>query len=269
MKPYVQNLRRLEFMITLACTGRCRHCSEGDHTNTGDSIDSDAAVETVRRVAGNYNIESLMTFGGEPLLYPDTVYKIHAAARDMGIPKRQLITNGFFSRDGGKIREVAGRLVDNGVNDICLSVDAFHQETIPLEPVLTFAREALEKINCLASKRSDDAALRTLIRLRVNPAWLVSVESENPYNDKTREILKEFQAIGVESSDGNIVFPSGNALKYFGEYFDLSVPHVSPYAEDPKDIRAICVDPNGDVLDGNIYQTDILDLLANYEPAEE
>lgn len=268
MNPYVQNLNRLEFMITLACTGRCRHCSEGDHTNSGGFIDSDAAVEMVRKAAGNYNIESLMTFGGEPLLYPDAVYKIHAAARDMGIPKRQLITNGFFSRDGGKIREVAGKLLDSGVNDICLSVDAFHQETIPLEPVMTFAREVLEKKNGLASKRSDADALGTWIRLRAHPAWLVSVGAENPYNDKTREILKEFQAIGVETSDGNIIFPSGNALKYFGEYFDLSVPQISPYAEDPKDIRAICVDPNGDVLGGNIYQTDILDLLANYEPSE-
>lgn len=251
MNHYVQNLNRLEFMITLACTGRCKHCSEGDHTNAGGHIDGSAAAEMVRKAARNYDIKSLMTFGGEPLLYPDAVYQIHAAARNMGIPKRQLITNGFFSRDKGKIREVAGQLVDSGVNDICLSVDAFHQETIPLEPVLTFAREVMAKRNS---------------KLRTHPAWLVSAKAENPYNEKTREILKEFQAIGVESSDGNVIFPSGNALKYFREYFDLSVPRVSPYAEDPEDIRAICVDPNGDVLGSNIYQTDILHLLAHYKP---
>ena len=40
-----------------------------------------------------------MTFGGEALLRPETVYAAHAAARDAGVPRRQLITNGFFSRD--------------------------------------------------------------------------------------------------------------------------------------------------------------------------
>ncbi len=33
------------------------------------------------------------------MLYADTVYKVHAAARDCGIPRRQIITNGFFSKD--------------------------------------------------------------------------------------------------------------------------------------------------------------------------
>ena len=39
-----------------------------------------------------------MTFGGEPLLYPETVCKIHSAAKEMNIPKRELITNGYFSK---------------------------------------------------------------------------------------------------------------------------------------------------------------------------
>lgn len=259
MNQYVKNLGRLEFVITFACTGRCRHCSEGDHTNAGDAINGDIAAEMVRKAAGSYEIKSLMTFGGEPLLYPDAVYKIHAAARDMKIPKRQLITNGFFSRDEGKLREVAGRLLDSGVNAVLLSVDAFHQETIPLEPVRTFAREVMAKKNSLAE-------LGVSVSLRTNPAWLVSEEAENPYNVRTKEILKEFQAMGIEAADGNVIFPRGNALKYLAEYFDLSVPQVSPYDEDPMDIRAISVKPNGGVLGGNIYQEDILEILDDYHP---
>lgn len=34
--------------------------------------------------------------------------------------------------------------------------------------------------------------------------------------------------------------------------------------EDPKDIRAICIDSQGDVLGGNIYQKDILEILEDY-----
>jgi len=251
LNPYLQNLNRIEFLLTFACTGRCKHCSEGEHSSTGEHIDGGIAADMVRKVASNYTINSLMTFGGEPLLHPDEVCKIHAAAHDVGIAERQLITNGFFSRDEAKIDRVANSLAESGVNDIMLSVDAFHQEIIPLEPVLAFAK-----------------AVYTLgiPKFRVHPAWLVSADADNPYNNRTREILAEFSTIGIPSSNGNVIFPGGNALKYLSEYFDLSVPHISPYTENPQDVKAICVVPNGDVLGGNIYKTDILDILSVYNP---
>lgn len=97
-----------------------------------------------------------MTFGGEPLLHPEVVCKIHMAAREIAIPKRQLITNGFFSRDIENIHDIAKKLVKSGVNDILLSVDAFHQETIPLELVKAFAKEV---------KNHN-------VQIKTHPAWL-------------------------------------------------------------------------------------------------
>lgn len=38
MNPYLENLEKIEFVVTYACTGRCRHCSEGDHTAHGGAI---------------------------------------------------------------------------------------------------------------------------------------------------------------------------------------------------------------------------------------
>lgn len=250
MNPYIQNLNRIEFLITLACTGRCKHCSEGEHKTNGEYINGDAAVEAIYKVCDKFNIESLMTFGGEPLLHTEEVCKIHTAARKMKIPKRQLITNGFFSKDEGKIKEVVAQLAQSGVNKILLSVDAFHQETIPLKPVKAFA-EAVKAIG---------------LPLCTNPAWLVDKEAGNPYNQHTFEILKEFEAMGIAVAEGNVIFPSGNAIKYLSEYFDLSKKYINPYSENPEDIRSICVSPNGDVLGGNIYQTDILDIIKNYTP---
>ena len=97
MNEYVKNLNRIEFVVTMACTGNCKHCSEGDHTNCAGSIDADVAVKAIRQVCERYQIESLMTFGGEPLLCPEIVCAIHSTAKEMGIPKRSLITNGYFS----------------------------------------------------------------------------------------------------------------------------------------------------------------------------
>ncbi len=250
MNRFLRNLNRIEFLVTQACTGRCRHCSQGEHSLKGERLDADTAAGAVYEICKNYKIESLMTFGGEPLLYPETVCKIHKAARETGIAKRSVITNGFFSRDRGRIKEVACMLAESGVGAILLSADAFHQETIPLEYAVHFA----------------ECVLAADVAIRVHPAWLVSEEDNNPYNRKTREILRTFTQIGLGVSSGNVIFPSGNAKKYLAEYFDERREYVNPYEEDPLDIKAICFSPDGQVLNGNVYKAGIMDILEGYSP---
>lgn len=250
MNEYIKNLNRIEFVVTMACTGKCKHCSEGEHISYKGHIDTELAVKSIREICGKYKIESLMTFGGEPLIYPDVVCAIHKVAAEMGIEKRQLITNGFFSKNKERIEEVVQMLEENGVERLLLSVDAFHQETIPLEPVKHFAE-------CVSKSK---------IHIKLSPAWLVSEQDNNPYNLKTREILKEFEYLNISVGTGNVIFPSGNALKYLREYFDEGIEYSSLYDEDPNDIQTISFSPNGDVLNGNIHDKDILDILEAYRP---
>lgn len=247
MNKYLRNLNRIEFVVTMACTGKCKHCSQGNHRST-DNLDKALSADAVRKIAGEYNIRSVMTFGGEPLLCADTVFAIHKTATDMGIPHRQLITNGYFSKDMAKIKSVAQGLADCGVNDILLSVDAFHQETIPLDIVKAFAKAVYE----------------TGTKIRVQPAWLVSKNDDNPYNIKTREILAEFADMGIAPNEGNVIFPMGNALKYLSEYLKPQAENENPYWEDPADIKAICLSANGDILGSNIYKKDILEIINDY-----
>ena len=248
MNEYLRNLNRIEFVVTMACTGRCKHCSEGEHTTKGEHIDGEIAKRLIHDVCNNYQIQSLMTFGGEPLLYPTDVCKIHAAAKEIGIPQRDLITNGFFSKNKGQIKETAYMLAEAGVNSIALSVDAFHQETIPLEPVKYFAE-------CIKNEE---------IPICVHPAWLISEDDNNHYNIETRKILQEFIQMGIRVSSGNIIFPSGNAKKYLSEYFNDSIEYINPYKNDPTDIQSISIKPNGDVLGGNIHKNCIMDILNTY-----
>ena len=252
MNKYLKNLNRIEFVVTMACTGRCKHCSEGEHIGKGEHIDGNIAAKAVYEMCKNYNILSLMTFGGEPLLYPEVVCKIHEMAKKMRIPQRDLITNGFFSKDENRIKEVAHMLAQNGVNNVLLSVDVFHQETIPLEPVKCFAK-------CVKEAG---------VSIRLQPAWLVGENDNNPYNKQTKAILQEFDKMDIPIASGNIIVPSGNALKYLGEYFDGKEDVVNPYEDDPLDVRAICFNPNGDVLNGNIYTKCIMDILEAYSPFE-
>lgn len=249
MNKYLKNLSRIEFVVTNACTGKCRHCSQSNHESK-EKLDKTLSAEAVRKISEKYSITSVMTFGGEPLLHPEAVFEIHKAAKEMNIPKRQLITNGFFTGDFGKIRSVAEKIVINGVNDILLSVDAFHQETIPLEFVQAFAKAILELKG----------------QIRTHPAWLVSASDNNIYNRKTKEILEIFSNMGIKSNEGNIVFPEGNALKYLGQYFNSAEEVKNPYREDPENIRAICFSANGDILKSNIYKEDIDEILSGYTP---
>ncbi len=248
LNNYLSNLNRVEFMVTMACTGACKHCSEGEHLMDTESLSPEQSVNALRDICRHYDIESIMTFGGEPLLMADTVCQLHAEAKKLEIPNRQLITNGYFTKNKEKARSIAHKLADSGVNNILLSVDAFHQETIPLDHVLSFA-EIMLKENVL---------------IRTHPAWLVSTEDTNPYNERTKEILSECAKLGMKSTSGNIIFPSGNALKYLSEYFDPTQNYTNPYVEDPTDVRSICIASNGDVLNGNINQTPIMDVLKSY-----
>lgn len=262
MSRYI-NLNRIEFVITDVCSGCCKHCSNGERLEKSESVDANKAVNAVNQLAKRFELQSLMTFGGEPLLFANTVCKIHNAARDCGIPKRQLITNGFFSKEDSKINYTAKALCDSGVNDILLSVDVFHQEFIPLEPVINFA-EALIRHNAPS--------------LRVQPAWVVNEQHDNIYNTETRRLIKIFTDKGIRSNNGNNIFPSGNALKYLSEYFpppenvDLSVPCGSaPYTGRIDEVGCFGINPNGDVnlcsiTIGNIYSQDIMDIVDSYDP---
>ena len=250
MNPYIKNLKKIEFVVTMACTGKCKHCSEGDHDGFTEHIDKAVAAEAVRKICSAYHISTVMTFGGEPLLYPETVCEIHKTAAGLDVAKRQVITNGFFSKNEDKIKTVAWSLADSGVNALLLSVDAFHQETIPLDTVMLFA----------------ECAMNAGIPVKLQPAWLVSAEDQNPYNERTKEIIRTFEPLHIPLNQGNVVFPSGNALRYLREYFDDNTTPFSPYEEDPEDIKTISFDANGDVLKGNAYKTDILEIIRTYRP---
>lgn len=69
----------------------------------------------------------------------------------------------------------------------------------------------------------------------------------------------------ISANKGNIIFPEGIALKYLAEYFTDSLPE-NPYAEDPRDVRCISFSPNGDVLGGNVYECDIMEIIGDYAP---
>ena len=263
MNPYL-NINRLEFILTQRCTGRCRHCSAGGMVKcpTGTHVPQEAAVRAVRELKNLYDVQSVMTVGGEPLLYPEVTCAIHRAAAEAGIPKRQLITNGFFSRDERRICEVAQALAEAGVNDVLISVDAFHQETIPLEPVRYFA---------LAVKSAGVG------RVRFSPAWVVNEAFDCPENTRTREILASLADTGLPVGEGNDIFMAGNAIDNLSHYYPPAKLAVQdccgsmPYTEPLTNQTSLSIEADGGVsvcgfVIGNVCSETMRDIVTRYDP---
>jgi MoaA/NifB/PqqE/SkfB family radical SAM enzyme len=221
-------------------------------------------IEAVQVVLGRFAIDSMMTYGGEPLLYPTITAKLHRIGQSHNLRSQELITNGFFSKNIKKIQEVADELLHSGVSRILVSVDSFHQERIPIEFVELFI----------------DSVLKTGFQnILLHPAWLISRNSDNEYNIKTKEILDALKSkLHVSVSNGNIISPAG-----------LSRDNLRPYYEDKElDLNLRCGDipytnpltkitkfrflPNGNVnicrglCIGNIFENSMESILEQYDP---
>ncbi len=258
------DINRVEFVITEQCTGQCKHCSVGDKLNRRGHIEYERLRGMLTKLKERYPITSVMCFGGEPLLYYNEVKGILGEAADCGIDKRQLITNGFFTNKQDKCMAAVEALEEARVGDILLSVDAFHQETIPLDVVYEFAKRVKEG---------------NQIPIRLQPAWVVNRENDNPYNNRTKQLLAQVEALDLTVSRGNDIFPAGKALEYLSEYFpeprlDLTY-HCgeAPYSTRLDQVDSISIEANGDVSIcffriGNVYEEDILAILERYNPYE-
>ena len=256
------DIKRIEFVVTNACTSRCKHCSLGDISSQKKmNINKDLATALVSELSEIYEIESVMTFGGEPLLYADTTCAIHQTANEKGIPVRQVITNGYFTKDHEKISTVAKALKESGVNSLLLSIDAFHREHIPLDKVYPFAKAVVDE---------------GISGFMLHPAWVVNREHRNKYNEETEECLSYFADLQIPVSAGNNIFPSGNAAIYLAEFYEKKVDlrmkcGEVPYTGEPDDVETLVINPNGDVVVccftiGNIYREHIIDIIKQYDP---
>jgi len=259
------DLQRIEFVVTYRCIAHCKHCAITDDKRASEpvALDPRLAASIVRSVAREHAPQSVMTFGGEPLLFPDTVCAVHAAARAGGIEQRQVITNAGWPRRDAEFRDLAFRLVKSGINSMAISVDCFHQEHIPLHVVEQNVQALIEA---------------GIGRLTWNPCWVISSEHDNKWNSKTNAILRALAHLPVVQSEGNVVQPAGNALVWLADCMPRRVPNPSgscgdmPYTGRLDEVDSISVQPDGSIAVcneftiGNAGQRDILEILRDYDP---
>lgn len=94
----------INFMIGSACNWHCSYCLQGHERGFDKPVDVDAFIEKFRKYLEDNHIEKvtrIQYWGGEPLLYLDTIKKLKAGFAD--IPRYQsrdrIVTNGSLVDD--------------------------------------------------------------------------------------------------------------------------------------------------------------------------
>ncbi|MEM2884678.1 MAG: hypothetical protein QXF24_01150, partial [Thermoproteota archaeon] len=156
------------------------------------------------------------------------------------------------------------KLSEAGVNDVVISVDAFHQERIPLGIVRKAAEECLNV---------------GIESISWSPCWVVSEKHDNPWNRKTKLILEELKDIPI-AIGGNVMEPGGLALINLKEYLPVKerIPKGKcgdiPYTNALDSVKVIGIVPDGsvgacdDFYVGNSSKIEIVELLESYDPSE-
>jgi len=182
---------RVGLLITEQCDASCAHCWFSCDPQRGATMSHYDAQNYVNKAASIPSIEWVSLTGGEPMLHVDLVEDIVAYASDRGI-KTELVTNCFWAETPEEALSVLRRLCDAGLDVLNISVDDFHQATIPFERV---------KISYEAAKRLGIrivvmTALSKSSKLRLqNVSQLLGDEIPPP----RRAVSREYAAIGIES----------------------------------------------------------------------
>jgi organic radical activating enzyme len=168
------NITGLDFLVTFKCNSQCKHCCYEAGPERHGSMDADRARAWLTELDAIRPLKSITIHGGEPFLCFDTMLSILEKARDLGIPQRWVISNGFWAKDRNVADEKLTALKNSGLTAITLSIDAFHQEYVDFDAV----KSAVE----CALKQNLDA-------VTVDSYFLLSEDHRNTYNARTREYL--------------------------------------------------------------------------------
>ena len=167
----------LTVAVTYRCNSKCRHCQIPSPQNS-DCV-KPALFQKLLLNLKQKGLKHVCLWGGEPLLEPLICLELLSICKNNGI-KSSLISNGFWGKDKKQAEKIAKKLADEGLDEIHISADPFHQEWIPLESVICALSSSVEmgipKVFWVGKELGD-------------------VERDNRYNQQLTNIVKRLQGI--------------------------------------------------------------------------
>lgn len=199
----------LSFLISYKCTNECKHCALLASPNQDDiKMELGDLKRYLKDITSNYDVQEIGFFGGEPLLNFDLSISFIEEVKKYNISKIGLPTNGYWGKNDSIAKKYALELKQAGLNNIGFSVDAFHQEFIPLDDVKRAIRACHE------------AGIELMYLVAQN---LGGAEEKNIFNEKTKEITDvlsdEFDYCQLIISNLQV---RGRAVNQLSQYFSLA-----------------------------------------------
>ena len=176
----------VSFLLTFRCNSECKHCAYQAGPQGRGVIDTNNAKRWLKELVETQPLRWLTLHGGEPFLYLELMMEILHLAKELGVPRRGAITNGFWAKDQETARQILENLRHSGLNCITFSVDGFHQEFVPFHKV----RQAIEAATIVGFEK-----------VWIDGYYLESLNAENQYDRMTRKLLDELADVdGIEIS---------------------------------------------------------------------
>jgi len=256
-----ERLNRLELLVTRRCTSRCRHCCFEVRTKGPDMAAEEAARWITEGAAGG-SLGSVLLFGGEPMLNPETVLTGVRVATRLGVPRVDIITNAYWAETEEAARGWVERLHGAGLRRMVISVDAFHAEFTPMERPRLAGR----------------AARAAGMQVTWNVCVLQEGRAGHPMDEKTWQIVDGLRGISPEVNM-NVALPLGRALQSFAARYPRRPgiprgPCPGPsYGAGLAAPTVFTVDPRGEVsicwglAIGNARRQSLGEIVGGYDPA--
>lgn len=204
-------VKGVDFLLTFKCPSKCRHCSYKAGPERIGFMDLTDTERWLTELTDTQLFQSLTVHGGEPFLYFEVLKEILKKAKELKVPQRWVITNGYWAKTKAIAEKKLDELKKSGLSCITFSADAFHQEYIPLETVRT-GIEAATRIG--------------FDMIAVDSYLLGSEDADNVYNTLTKKIS---EGLGELPNVQFSMFPAD----FEGRATDLLIEYVEPRAEIP------------------------------------
>jgi hypothetical protein len=206
-------LKGLDIILTYECTSCCAHCCYRAGPGEGGTM-TVAEVEGYLTAVADHPIEWILLFGGEPFVCYDLLRASVALAASMaGV---LVFTNGSWATDSDTARRLLAGLQEAGLDHMLFSVDAFHQERVPVERI-AIGIEAARELG--------------YGRIEVDNRCLGEPDDDNAFNRRTQVIMARL----AELCDlGHVMIYQG-PLRMVGRAADALSPYLAtqagPWAE--------------------------------------
>ena len=119
-------------MANYRCTAACRHCLYACSPERHDGYITREVAESVCKLLRTGGCRSIHIGGGEPFLDYDGLLMLVEIVTNAGISVDYIETNAYWAKDRDLVESRLRGLSRVGANTLCISLDPFHAEHVPI-----------------------------------------------------------------------------------------------------------------------------------------